>query len=225
MVIRRRKRSPEPAGFAAQRAAMVRDQLISRNIRDQAGLDAMGKVPRHRLVPRKRREAAYDDCPLQINAGQTISQPYVVASMTEHLGLNRDSRVLEIGTGCGYQAAVLAEIAKEVFSVEIIPELLDTARHTFKQLGYRRINTKIADGALGWKEAAPFDGIIATAAAPRVPEELVAQLKIGGRMVLPVVSGSYNRQELMKVRKTSQGIKTESLYEVRFVPMVGMIED
>jgi len=227
MVFRRKKsdRPLENDGFAAKRAAMVREQLVARDIRNKAVLDAMGKVPRHRFLPRKRRDAAYDDCPVQISAGQTISQPYIVASMTEHLQLTRDSRVLEIGTGCGYQAAVLAEIAKEVFSVEIIPELHDSTRHTLKQIGYHRIRTKVADGALGWKEEAPFDGIIITAAPQEVPPALVAQLKTGGLMVLPVATGPYNRQELRKIRKTNCGVESETLYEVRFVPMVGAIED
>lgn len=224
----RRKKSKRPSGndgFAAKRAAMVADQLFARDIRNKAVLDAMGTVPRHRFLPRKRRDAAYDDCPVQITAGQTISQPYIVASMTQHLSLSSNSRVLEIGTGCGYQAAVLAEIAKEVFSVEIIPELHDSARHTLKQIGYHRVRTKVADGALGWEEEAPFDGIIVTAAPEQVPQALVAQLKTGGLMVLPIATGPYNRQELRKIKKTNRGIESETLYEVRFVPMVGVIED
>jgi protein-L-isoaspartate(D-aspartate) O-methyltransferase len=211
--------------FIAQRMRMVDDQLVRRGIRDAAVLAAMRVVPRHRFVPEQYRHEAYHDGPLPIGEGQTISQPFVVASMTEHLELQPDDKVLEIGTGCGYQAAVLAEITDDVCSLEVIPGLLERAREILKELGYDRVKTKLGDGSLGWPEEAPFDAIIVTAAPPRIPDALLEQLKEGGRMVLPLTTGLFNRQDLVKVRKTKEGIEKEDLYEVRFVPMRGKVEE
>jgi len=221
----RQNKSHGKTGLDHLREAMVKEQLESRDITDRQVLDAMRKVPRHLFVPPKRQAEAYIDSPLQIGYGQTISQPYVVASMTQELALNKSSRVLEIGTGCGYQSAILAELAKEIYSVEVIPELIDKARRIFKKLGCRNIYTAVRDGSAGWPERAPFDGIIVTAAAPRLPQPLVDQLAVGGRMVLPLASDSFGRQFLTLVTRDHGGIRQRSLYEVRFVPMVGEIEE
>jgi len=209
--------------FAPRRRRMVTDQLVRRGIRDEAVLNAMRTVPRHRFIPERYRREAYKDGPVPIGANQTISQPYIVASMTEHLQLTPTSRVLEVGTGCGYQTAVLAEIAREVYSVERIPELHENARRLLDSLGYRDVNLRLGDGSHGWPEAAPFDAIIVTAAAPDIPDALVTQLVEGGRMVLPLedVTG---RQELIRLTYRGERIEREDLYEVRFVPMLGGIE-
>ncbi len=211
--------------FVSQRMRMVDDQLVRRGVRDTAVLAAMRIVPRHLFVPEQYRHEAYYDGPLPIGEGQTISQPYVVASMTEHLELEPGDKVLEIGTGCGYQAAVLAEITDDICSIEMLPGLLDRAREILKELGYDRVKTKLGDGSLGWPEEAPFDAIIVTAAAPRIPDALLEQLKEGGRMVLPLTTGLFNQQDLVKIRKTKEGIEKEVLYEVRFVPMRGKVEE
>ncbi|RKX28869.1 MAG: protein-L-isoaspartate O-methyltransferase [Candidatus Zixiibacteriota bacterium] len=203
---------------------MVDQQLARRDIRDNAVLAAMRAVPRHLFVPKKQRDEAYHDGPLSIGRGQTISQPYIVASMTEHLELTADSKVLEIGTGCGYQTAVLLEITEYVFSVERIESLFDNARKRLNKLGYSKVQMKLDDGSNGWPEEAPFDAIIVTAAAPHVPQTLVDQLADSGRMVIPVEKGTSGRQELIKLVKTSEGITERSLYEVRFVPLMGEIE-
>ena len=194
--------------------------IKKRGIKDERVLNAMLKVPRHLFVPPEIVDRAYDDCPLPIGKGQTISQPYIVALMTEALELDEDSKVLEIGTGSGYQAAILAEIAKEVYTVERIPELLERARKTIESLGYTNIHFKLGDGTMGWEEEAPFDAIIVTAASPDIPEPLVEQLKIGGRMVIPV--GSELTQELLKIRKTGEKrIEVESLGGCIFVKLKG----
>ncbi|HKK20150.1 MAG TPA: protein-L-isoaspartate(D-aspartate) O-methyltransferase [candidate division Zixibacteria bacterium] len=206
------------------RERMVREQLVSRGVKDQAVLDAMRTVPRQLFVPEDLRAQAYNDGPLPIGHDQTISQPFIVASMTEHLELTHRSRVLEIGTGCGYQAAVLAEIAKDVFTVELVPELQQSAIQLFRQLHYRNVISKQGDGSLGWPEHAPYDGIIVTAAAPRIPEALIDQLAMNGVMVLPIEDAEYGGQELIKVRKTTGGLVKRSLYQVRFVPMLGAIQ-
>lgn len=203
---------------------MVADQLAARDISDSRVLKAMSTVPREEFVPLRRRDQAYTDGPLPIGEGQTISQPYVVASMTQSLQVGPDHRVLEIGTGCGYQAAVLAELAKEVYTVEVIEPLLDKARRTLKSLGYRNIHYRADDGSKGWPEEAPFDGIIVTAAAPKLPENLVAQLRLGGRMIIPMASDSWGRQFLYRITRTEEGYQRDELYEVRFVPMVGDVE-
>ncbi|UCG62717.1 MAG: protein-L-isoaspartate(D-aspartate) O-methyltransferase [Candidatus Zixiibacteriota bacterium] len=211
--------------YASLREDMVKYQIARRGVKDRAVLDAMRTVPRHLFIPESLRHEAYEDGPLPIGCDQTISQPYVVASMTEELELSHESRVLEIGTGSGYQAAVIAEIAKEVYTIEIVSKLLEKARALFETLHYRNIHTRLGDGSSGWPEYAPFDGIILTAAAPRIPAALIEQLSPSGIMVLPLRGPMSDSQDLVKVRKTENGLERESLYGVRFVPMTGRIED
>ncbi len=199
---------------------MVREQIAARDVRDTATLRAMSTVPRHEFVPAELRSSAYADHPLPIGYGQTISQPYIVGYMTELLGLSHASRVLEIGTGSGYQAAILAEIGGDVYTVEIIPQLATSAADRLSRLGYGRVHSRSGDGFYGWKDAAPFDAIIVTAAAGFVPPPLVEQLKAGGRMVIPVGS-VYGAQSLVLVEKARDGtISTRTLLPVRFVPLV-----
>ena len=205
------------------RERMVNDQLIRRGIRDKAVLHAMRTVPRHRFIPTRLAGEAYSDTPVPIGVGQTISQPFVVGSMTEHLALQPNDKVLEVGTGCGYQTAVLAEITGRVFSLEVLPELYDRAAAILRELQYDGVSLKLGDGTLGWPAEAPFDAIIVTAAAPRVPDELVAQLAPGGRMVYPLEIAP-GHQELVKLINSPDGLHEEHLYEVRFVPMRGEIE-
>jgi len=198
---------------------MIETQLKARGIKDLAVLSAMEKVPRHFFVDESQRDFAYDDGPLPIGFGQTISQPYIVAYMTELLELTKESRVLEIGTGSGYQAAVLAEIAGEVFSIEIVPELGEGAKDRLKELGYRNVTVKIGDGYEGWDEEGPFDGIIVTASPDCVPPKLEEQLKFGGRMVIPV-GKSENVQMMELIQKNSKGELTrQKTLPVRFVPL------
>ena len=204
--------------FAALRAEMVAGQIAGRDVRDQRVLAALRKVPRHRFVPADWVAAAYEDRPLPIGEGQTISQPYIVALMTELLALRGGERVLEIGTGSGYQAAVLAEVAGEVWSIEILEPLARRAEATLAQLGYGAVHVRAGDGYLGWPEAAPFDAIIVTAAPDHVPQPLLDQLKVGGRLVLPV---GERWQELVVCTKTEAGIERRSVIPVRFVPMTG----
>lgn len=199
------------------RERMVTEQIVARNVKDKKVLSAMLKVPRHEFVPENLKRFAYEDRPLPIGEDQTISQPYIVALMTELLALKGDERVLEIGTGSGYQAAILAEIAKEVYTIEIIPSLARSAEERLKRLGYKNIKVKIGDGYKGWEEYAPFDAIIVTAAPDHVPQPLVDQLKVGGRMVIPV--GSMF-QELKLITKNG-GIRERDIIPVRFVPMTG----
>ncbi len=210
--------SPAP-DRQAEAVRMVEDQLRSRGIADRRVLAAMLKVPRHQFVPRDGQHAAYEDRPLPIGFGQTISQPYIVAFMTEALALAPSDSVLEIGTGSGYQAAVLAELAGEVYSIEIVPELAEQARRTLAALGYRNITVRHGDGYAGWPERAPFTRIIVTAAPEELPQELVDQLAIGGTMVVPVGPRSGD-QELRILRKTERGLVSERSLPVRFVPMV-----
>jgi protein-L-isoaspartate(D-aspartate) O-methyltransferase len=200
---------------------MVREQIEDRGVRDKRVLVAMRKVPRHLYVPREMEPYAYADQPLPIGYGQTISQPYIVAFMTEALELKPQDRVLEIGTGSGYQAAVLAELVREVFSIEIVEPLGKESAARLKRLGYSNIQVRIGDGYRGWPQAAPFDAIIVTAAPDHVPPALVDQLREGGRMVLPV---GRLFQDLIRIRRTAKGIKQETLLPVRFVPMVGEAE-
>ena len=205
--------------FAQPRRRMVEEQIRGRDVRAQSVLSAMGEVPRHLFVPDAERPAAYEDHPLPIGNGQTISQPYIVALMTSLLDLNRGSRVLEIGTGSGYHAAVLSRVAGRVYSVEIVPELGLQARRTLARLGYGNVRVRIGDGYKGWPEKAPFDAIVLTAAPPRVPQPLLDQLKPGGRMVLPI--GRY-WQDLQVLTKRADGtIETRRVLPVRFVPMTG----
>lgn len=199
------------------RESMVRSQFEARGIRDTRVLAAMRKVPRHLFVPESVRGLAYSDRPLPIGFDQTISQPYIVAFMTEALRPAPGSKVLEIGTGSGYQAAVLGELAGEVYSIEIVPELARRAQELLKALGYENVHVKDGDGYQGWPEHAPFDAIILTAAPPEIPQALLDQLKPGGRLVAPV--GREN-QDLVVVTKTEDGFLRESLLPVRFVPMV-----
>lgn len=209
--------SREGEDFEAQRRQMVETQIARRGIRDERVISAMLKVGRHLFVPEKIRAQAYSDRPLPIAAGQTISQPYIVALMTETLQLDSTDRVLEIGTGSGYQAAVLAEIVREVYSIEIVQPLADASMALLDRLGYKNITVKHGNGYLGWSEHAPFDAIIVTAAPEKIPEALIEQLKVGGRMVLPV--GLAN-QDLILVTKTNDGITQKFITPVRFVPMV-----
>lgn len=201
-----------------ERRLMVDQQLRTRDIRDARVLDAMLKVPRHLFVPEPQRALAYGDFPLPIGHGQTISQPYIVAFMTQSLSMEPGDRVLEIGTGSGYQAAVLGTLAKEVYTIEIVAPLAERARETLKNLGYRNVEVRAGNGYLGWPERAPFDRIMVTAAPDEVPAALVRQLKIGGVMAIPV--GTVF-QELRILRRTATGMETLSTLPVRFVPMTG----
>ncbi len=198
---------------------MVDSQIAARGIRDKRVLEAMRKVPRHLFVDEALWDQAYGDFPLPIGEGQTISQPYIVARMTEELGLKGDERVLEIGTGSGYQTAILAELSKQVFSVERIPSLLQRARTVLDKLGYRNVMIKLDDGTWGWKDYAPFDAIMVTAGAPVVPEPLLEQLSDPGIMVVPV--GDEYSQVLTKIIKRDGKLFTETLEGVRFVKLIG----
>ncbi len=204
--------------YAATRRLMVAEQIAARDVTDPLVLQAMRTVPRHEFVPENVRTYAYQDRPLPVGHDQTISQPYVVAAMTELAQIDGKSRVLEVGTGSGYQAAVLAEIADEVYSIEIVEPLAKTAAATLKRLGYDSIHLRTGDGYLGWPEAAPFDAIIVTAAPPVIPAPLKEQLEVGGHLVIPV--GQYY-QELMVVTKTDEGFDEKTVFPVRFVPMTG----
>ncbi len=211
---------PAPiSDFAAQRQRMVQQQLMTRGINDARVLAAMAKVPREEFVGPDSRAASYEDGPLPIGYGQTISQPYIVAFMTEQLRLKPSDRVLEIGTGSGYQAAILAELVLEVYSIEIVEPLAKNAETTLKRLGYQNVHVKIGDGYKGWPEAAPFDAIIVTCAPDKVPQPLVDQLKEDGRMVIPV--GDRFAQELYLLEKKNGQLKESVTLPVRFVPMVG----
>ena len=204
-----------------QRQKMVETQLIPRDITDLNVLTAMRSVPRHLFVPKQFRDDSYHDGPLPIGHDQTISQPYIVAIMTQLLEINSSSKVLEIGSGSGYQAAVLGELADSVFSIEIISPLAERASKLLDSLGYKKIMVKAGDGYIGWPEHAPFDAIIVTAAAPSVPQPLIDQLKVGGRMVIPV--GDFT-QELYLIIKNKDGIVKQSIIPVRFVPMTGEVQ-
>jgi protein-L-isoaspartate(D-aspartate) O-methyltransferase len=207
--------------FSSARAAMVEKQIVKRGVTDSLVLAAMRKVPRHEFVPESYRGYSYADEPLPIGEGQTISQPYIVALMTETLKLNRDSRVLEVGTGSGYQAAVLAEVAASVYTIEIVESLCRKATVTLASLGYKNVHVRCGDGYRGWPEEAPFDAIIVTAAPDHVPQPLVDQLKPGGKMSIPV-GDVY--QELMLITKTESGVVEQNILPVRFVPMTGEAE-
>jgi protein-L-isoaspartate(D-aspartate) O-methyltransferase len=209
--------------FAANRQAMIEKDIKGRGVTDRRVLEVMGRIQRHLFVDEKNRGMAYADHPLPIGEGQTISQPYVVALMTEALKLKPTDRVLEIGTGSGYQAAVLAEIAKEVYTIEIRKSLADSAAKRFKDLGYRNVKVKYADGYYGWEEYGPFDVIIITAAANHIPAPLIKQLKEGGRLIIPLGSTVYY-QTLTIATKRKGELDIEQMGAVSFVPMVGTAE-
>jgi protein-L-isoaspartate(D-aspartate) O-methyltransferase len=204
----------------------IRDEVrftrhyIGKDELDDRVMAAMETVPRHKFVPSNQQLLAYINGPLSIGHGQTISQPYIVALMTDMLDVNEDSVVLEIGTGSGYQAAILANVVKQVYTVEVIPELMESARQKFEQLGYHNIECRVGDGHEGWPEHAPYDGILVTAAADEVPDPLIAQLKPGASMVIPV-GQVYGPQELLRVHKDHDGnVTTDDILAVAFVPLV-----
>ncbi len=215
--------SNSSSSTSEQREEMVREQLISRGIRDKKVLDAMSEIPRHLFVDRSFRNRAYGDHPLPIGEGQTISQPYVVALMTEALKLKPSDRVLEIGTGSGYQAAVLAEIVKEVYTIEIRERLVESAGKLLKELGYKNIRTKYADGYFGWKEHAPFDAVIVTASANHIPPPLIKQLKEGGKLIIPLGSTVYYQTLTLATKRQGQ-LEVEQMGGVAFVPMMGKVQ-
>jgi protein-L-isoaspartate(D-aspartate) O-methyltransferase len=204
--------------MSQRRRQMVEDQIRARGISDGKVLSAMGDVPRHLFVPQAVRSQAYDDYPLPIGAQQTISQPYIVALMTSLLELSGGEKVLEIGTGSGYQAAVLSRIAGQVYSIEILAPLSESAGRTLATLGYSNVHLKVGDGYAGWPDAGPFDGILVTAAPSKVPQPLLDQLKVGGKLVIP--EGSYF-QDLRVYTKTANGVEKRNVIPVRFVPMTG----
>ena len=203
------------------RQQMVNRQIIARGVKDPHVLDAMTKVKRHEFVLPSQEQEAYEDGPLPIGEGQTISQPYIVALMTELAKVNKDSRVLEVGTGSGYQAAILSVICARVYSIEIIEKLGLAAKKKLSELGYDNVEVRIGDGYQGWPEAAPFDAILVTAAPDHIPQPLIDQLKVGGRLVIPV--GDFY-QELEVITKKEAGVDREKMIPVRFVPMTGEAE-
>ena len=215
----RRSRMLEKKEYAAQCAEMIEKQLRRRGITDSAVLAAMSAVPRHEFVSEELRSHAYDDLPLPIGGGQTISQPYIVAAMTAALRLQPTDRVLEIGTGCGYQAAVLSRLATQVFTIERRPELASSASAKLTRLGYSNAHVHCGDGTLGLADFAPFDAVLVAAAAPAIPKPLLAQLAEGGRMILPV--GGTEHQELQLIEKCGDAFPTKMLEGCRFVPLVG----
>jgi protein-L-isoaspartate(D-aspartate) O-methyltransferase len=214
-----RSKGVEEMEFDKLRKEMVEYQIRRRGIKDERVLRVMEKIPRHKFIPENLREEAYEDHPVPIGEGQTISQPYIVALMTECLKLDGTEKVLEIGTGSGYQAAILAELAKEVYTIEIIPELGKKAERTLRKLGYKNIKVKIGDGYIGWAEYAPYDAIIVTCAPDHIPQPLIDQLKDdGGRMVIPV---GELFQELLLVEKKDGKVSTRRITGCVFVPMTG----
>jgi protein-L-isoaspartate(D-aspartate) O-methyltransferase len=210
------KKKPD---FALARRKMVQEQLVARGIKDKRVLDAMMKVPRHLFVEEGLWHQAYGDFPLPIGQGQTISQPYIVALMTEALQLTGNDKILEIGTGSGYQGAILAELTNRVFSIERISSMASKARRILDELGYATVLIRVADGTLGWQEEAPFAGIIVTAGAPAIPPTLVEQLEVRGRLVIPV--GNEYSQTLVRVVKQEKGYQEKDLGGVRFVKLIG----
>jgi protein-L-isoaspartate(D-aspartate) O-methyltransferase len=213
--------SPAADQYGAMRQRMVDDDLRGRGIRDARVLKVMGEVPRHLFVDKRQRDRAYADHPLPIGEGQTISQPYVVALMTEALKLKPADRVLEIGTGSGYQAAVLAGIVKEVYTIEIRKTLADSAATRLRELGYRNVTVKYADGYFGWPEHAPFDAIIITASANHIPPPLVKQLKEGGNLIIPLGSTVFYQTLTLVTKQKGGKLSVEQLGPVAFVPMTG----
>lgn len=207
--------------YSALRDRMVTRQIAGRGITDEAVLAAMRQVPRELFVPRHVREDAYADNPLPIGHGQTISQPYIVALMSDALKLKGEERVLEIGTGSGYAAAILSLVCHEVFTIECIEPLARRAKCTLLELGYQNVRVCVGDGTLGWPEQAPFDGIVVTAGGPQVPDSLKKQLTIGGRLVIPVGAERHGQQLLRVTRVDDNRYETEDLGAVRFVPLIG----
>jgi len=209
--------------YQENRNQMVQQQIEARGVSDKQVLVAMKKVKRHLFVPKELESRAYFDSPLRIGYSQTISQPYIVAFMTEAAKLKSSDRVLEVGTGSGYQAAVLAELVKEVYSIEIVAPLGEEAKKRLKDLKYSNVEVKIGDGYQGWSKYAPFDAVIVTAAPSHIPQPLIDQLKVGGRLIIPV---GERYQELIRLTKTKEGkVKKEKLLPVRFVPMTGKAQD
>lgn len=222
-----RAQNPASSGeedFRRQREEMVRFDLEGRDIRNRGVLEAMRKVPRHRFVPAEVRQYSYRDSPVPIGEDQTISQPYIVALMTQLVEPKPEHRALEIGTGSGYQAAVLGELVKEVFTIEIIPPLAERARTLLSELNYRNVHVRQGDGYRGWPEKAPFDIILITAAAEKVPGPLLEQLGEGGRLVMPL-GAAYGPQELIRITRKDGKLETERITGVRFVPMTGEIQE
>ena len=209
-------RSPD---YARAREKMVKEQIVGRGIHDHRVIEAMLRVPRHLFLPEGLLGQAYGDTALPIGDGQTITQPYMVAFLSEALALRGDEKILEVGTGSGYQAAVLARLAERVFSVERIPSLLEKARKNLDRIHCHNVVTKLSDGSYGWKEEAPFDAILITAGAPSLPKPLVDQLRTGGTLVIPI--GDRNCQRLIRLRKGSHGVSEEDLMECNFVSLVG----
>ena len=214
---------PQLRDSSAERQLMVQEQLMPRGIHDERVLAAMSKVPREEFVPQDVRAESYTDGPLPIGHGQTISQPYIVAFMTEQLRPSAKDRVLEIGTGSGYQAAILTELVGEVYTIEIIEPLAKNAEATLERLGYKNVHVKVGDGYRGWPEHAPFDAVIVTCAPDHVPQPLVDQLKEGGRMIIPV--GGFGDQELYLLEKKNGQLEQRAVLPVRFVPMAGEAEE
>lgn len=217
------KEEPLTRSFDALRKRMVEEQLGRRDISDARVLEAMGTIPRELFVPPGQQSEAYTDGPLSIGYEQTISQPYIVASMTQALKIGPASRVLEIGTGSGYQTAVLCHICAHVYSVEIVPELHKQATTLLKKLGLGNVTARLGDGSAGWPEEAPFDGILVAAATPKVPPALLEQLGLAGRLIIPICR-SGDHQELKLFQRLPHGIETRTLYDVRFVPLRGDAE-
>jgi protein-L-isoaspartate(D-aspartate) O-methyltransferase len=210
----------KPDPYTHQREWMLKSQIEARGVTNVSVLQAMLSIPRHLFVPIPYENRAYEDRPLPIGYDQTISQPYMVGFMTQAIDPKATDRILEIGTGCGYQAAVLAQICKEVYTIEIIEQLGLHAKLNLAQLGYRNIHVGVGDGYQGWPEAAPFDAIIITAACPKIPEPLIQQLKIGGTIIVPVGDSPEN-QVLIRAIKTEEGLVEEPLFPVQFVPLTG----
>jgi protein-L-isoaspartate(D-aspartate) O-methyltransferase len=214
---------PAPADpYEAARNKMVDDTIVARDVKDARVIAAMRKVKRHALVPPELRPRAYEDTPLAIGWEQTISQPYIVATMTEAAQLQPGEKVLEIGTGSGYQAAVLAELGVDVYSIEIVEPLATRTHQLLARMGYDKLHLRIGDGYKGWPEAAPFDAIVVTAAPEKIPQPLIDQLAVGGRLVIPV--GKAGDQDLRVITRSKDGTTSESLFPVRFVPMTGEAE-
>lgn len=215
-------KSNEPSWHETKRKQMVTQQIVARGIQDQRVIDALLNVERHKFVPEKYEKLSYDDHPLPIDEGQTISQPYIVALMTELVTLNPADRVLEIGTGSGYQAAILSVLVEEVYTIELIPQLAEAAKQRLALLGYDNVHVRCGDGFLGWSEVAPFDAIVITCAPPKVPQPLIDQLADGGRLVVPL--GEDFQMLTLFIKREGELART-SVVPVRFVPMKGLVEE